>query len=99
MKSRNYKLTVSVGARANALTPLKTVLDTGAGPSLIREDALPVDLQAMRLRGVLPPWIVNASGKTLPAKGTVILMVQIGTLHVRVRFYVASGLAVPCILG
>jgi hypothetical protein len=45
------------------------------------------------------PRITNASGKQILAKGVIVLYVQLGTTVHRVRFYVAPGLAVPCILG
>jgi RNase H-like domain found in reverse transcriptase/Reverse transcriptase (RNA-dependent DNA polymerase)/Integrase zinc binding domain/Integrase core domain/Chromo (CHRromatin Organisation MOdifier) domain/Retroviral aspartyl protease len=99
MKSRNYKFITSVGLSTRAMFPITTVLDTGAGPSLIREDVLPKDWEAMRLRGVPVPRIVNASGRAVTSKGVVVLHVQVGDLRTRVRFYVTSGLAVPCILG
>jgi hypothetical protein len=45
------------------------------------------------------PRITNARGKRILAKGVIVLHVQLGTTVHRVRFYVAPGLAVPCILG
>jgi Reverse transcriptase (RNA-dependent DNA polymerase) len=42
---------------------------------------------------------MNASGRLLHSKGVIVLIVQVGHLRTRVRFYVTAGLAVPCILG
>jgi hypothetical protein len=75
------------------------VLDTGAGPNLIREDVLPPNWETWRLCGVPIPKVMNASGRLLQSKGLIVLIVQVGHLRTRVRFYVTAGLAVPCILG
>jgi hypothetical protein len=99
MKSRNYKFTVSVGVSNSVLVPVLAVLDTGAGPNLIREDVLPPNWETLRLRGVPIPKVMNASGRLLHSKGVIVLIVQVGHLRTRVRFYVTAGLAVPCILG
>jgi RNase H-like domain found in reverse transcriptase/Reverse transcriptase (RNA-dependent DNA polymerase)/Integrase zinc binding domain/Chromo (CHRromatin Organisation MOdifier) domain/Integrase core domain len=98
-QSRNYKLCVSIGATANVLTPVRAVLDTGAGPNLIREDVLPKDWERLLIQDVALPRITNASGKRMPARGVIVLYVQVGGLLKRVRFFVTPGLAVPCILG
>ena len=99
MKSRNYKFVVSVGVSNSALAPVVAVLDTGAGPNLIREDVLPPNWESLRLRGVPIPRVMNASGRLLHSKGVMVLILQVGGLRTRVRFYVTPGLAVPCILG
>jgi hypothetical protein len=100
-QSRNYKLCVSIGVTANVLTPVRAgaVLDTGAGPSLIRKDVLPKDLERLLIQYVALPRITNASGMQMPARGLIVLYVKVGGLLKRVRFYVMPGLAVPCILG
>jgi hypothetical protein len=99
LKSRNYKFCVSVGLTRNVLHPIMAVLDTGAGPNLIREDLLPKNWEFYRIPGLPFPQITNASGRRIPARGFVQLQVQVGGLVRRVRFYVTPGLAVPCILG
>ena len=78
---------------------MRAVLDTGAGPNLVREDILPKDWDRWRVPNIPLPRITNASGKKILAKGVIVLYVQLGTTVHRVRFYVAPGLAVPCILG
>jgi hypothetical protein len=99
MKSRNSKFTVSVGVSSSVFVPVLAVLDIGAGPNLIREDVLPPNWETLRLRGVPIPKVMNASGRLLHSKGVIVLIVQVGHLRTRVRFYVTAGLAVPCILG
>jgi hypothetical protein len=43
MISRNYKVSAAVGVYTVVATPVYAILDTGAGPNLIREDVLPED--------------------------------------------------------
>jgi hypothetical protein len=81
------------------LYPLQAVLDTGAGINLVRDDVLPAYWENMLLPDVAFPRITNASGRRIPARGVLILCVQVGNLLKRVRFYVTPGLGVPCILG
>jgi hypothetical protein len=98
-RSRNYKLYCSVGVSQAVLFPVRAVLDTGAGPNLVREDILPKNWERWRVPNIPLPRITNASGMQILAKGVIVLYVQLGTTVHRVRFYVAPGLAVPCILG
>jgi hypothetical protein len=97
--SRNYKLFASVGISRAVLFPVRAVLDTGTGPNIVREDILPRDSERWQVPNLPLPRINNASGKQNIAKGVIVLKVQLGTTVHRVRFYVAPGLAVPCILG
>jgi Retroviral aspartyl protease len=90
---------VSIGATANIQTPVRAVLDTGAGPNLVREDVLPKGWERLLVPDVALPRITNASGRRMSARGVIVLFVQVGGLLTRVRFYVTPGLAVPCILG
>jgi hypothetical protein len=98
-KSHNYKVCVSIGASATVLYPLQAVLDTRAGINLVRDDILPAHWENMVLPDVSLPRIINSSGLRMPARGFLILYVQMGHLLKRVRFYVTPGLGVPCILG
>jgi hypothetical protein len=41
--SRNYKVSATVGVNTVIMVPFRAILDTGAGPSLIREEILPED--------------------------------------------------------
>jgi hypothetical protein len=91
-------LCVSIGTTANVLTPVRAVLDTGAGPNLIREVVLPKDLERLLIQDFILSRITNASGRRMAARGVVVLYVQAGGFLKRVRFYVTPGLAVPCIM-
>jgi hypothetical protein len=98
-QSLNYKLCVSIGATANIQTPLRAVLDTGAGPNLVREDVLPKGWERLLVPDVALPRITNASGIRMSARGVIVLFVQVVGLSKRVRFYVTPGQAVPFFLG
>jgi hypothetical protein len=98
-QSHNYKLGVSIGLTRAVLFPVRSVLDTGAGPNLVREDVLPSGWDCSLIPNQPLPQITNASGKRMPVKGVIILILQVGNLVRRVRFYVTPGLGVPCILG
>jgi hypothetical protein len=56
LDTRNYKVSATVGVLATVLTPVSVILDTGAGPNLIRESALPEDWERYRIPG-LPAFI------------------------------------------
>jgi hypothetical protein len=97
-QSHNYKLGVSVVLTRAVLFPVRSVLDTGPGPNLVREDVLPSGWDRLLIPNLPLPRITNASGKRMPLKGVITLFVKVGTL-VRRRLYVTRGLGVPCILG
>jgi hypothetical protein len=78
-QSRNYKIYCSVGVSKAVLFPVRAVLDTGAGPKLVREDILPKYLERWRVPNVPLPRITNASGQQIIAKGVIVLYVQLGT--------------------
>jgi hypothetical protein len=98
-QSRNYKLGVSVGLTRAVMFPVRTVLDTGAGRNLVRDDILPSGWDRLLIPNIPLPWITNASGKRMPVKWVITLFVQVGKLVRRVRSYVTPGLGVPCIIG
>ncbi len=41
LSTHNYKVEASIGPDTRSLKPMITVLDTGAGPNLVRADLLP----------------------------------------------------------
>jgi len=100
-KSENYQVSVMIGADVWKMTPFTAVLDTGAGPNLIRTDALPDDWQQ---RDIIVPdashrRIRNADGRVGGSIATVELFCLVGTLECRTQFIVVDNLAVPVILG
>jgi transposase InsO family protein len=98
-QSQNYKLCLSLGLTPRCLIPVRAVLDTGAGPNLVRDDVLPPGWERMLIPGQILPRVSNASGRRMPVNGVVQLVVRVGDLVRRVRFLVTRDLAVPCILG
>jgi hypothetical protein len=47
--SRNYKVSATVGVTTVAANPVRAILDTGAGPNLIKEEVLPQDWERYRV--------------------------------------------------
>jgi hypothetical protein len=99
LATRNYKVSATVGVSETVLRPVSAILDTGAGPNLIREKVLPDYWERYRIPGPPKFHIVGAGGRRLLQKGSITLTVQLGTIKVQARFIVVKRLAVECILG
>jgi Retroviral aspartyl protease len=99
LKSRNYKVSAAVGVSPAVLSPVRAILDTGAGPNLVRASILPADWERYRVLGELTLNIFGAGGRRLRQKGTVTMVVEIGRLHIKSCFLMIEGLAADCILG
>jgi hypothetical protein len=99
LATRNDKVSATVGVSATVLTLVSAILDTGAGPNLIRETVLPQDWECYRIPGPPAFHIVDAGGRSLLQKGNITLNVQLGTIKVQERFIVVEGLEAECILG
>ena len=99
LTTRNYKVSATVGVTTVVQTPVRAILDTGAGPNLVREAVLPEDWQCRRLTGEPECRIVGAGGRKLRQKGIIILLVQVGQLRLKTKFIVVEELAAECILG
>jgi Retroviral aspartyl protease len=80
-------------------TPVYAILDTGAGPNLVREDVLPEDWLRYRVAVDTTYQVIGASGRSLPQSRVVTLSVQLGRLRAQARFIVVKQLASGCILG
>jgi hypothetical protein len=99
LKSRNYKVSTAVGVSTTVLSHVRAILDTIAGPNLVRASILPDDWEQYRVLGEPTLNIVGAGGRRLWQKGTVTMIVEIGRLQIKSRFFVIEGLAADCILG
>ena len=66
MVSRNYKVSATVGVSTVVATPVFAILDTGAGPNLVREDVLPEDWLRYRVAGDTTYQVIGAGGRSLP---------------------------------
>jgi Retroviral aspartyl protease len=81
------------------MAPVRAMLDTGAGPNLIREKILPEDWERRRLSGTPAYKIIGAGGRPIRQRGVITMHMQLGTLRVQSRFVVVTSLAAECILG
>ena len=88
-----------MGVSPAVLSPTRAILDTGAGPNLVRSNLLPDDWERFRVHTTPSIPIVGAGGRRLRQKGTVTLFVELGKLRVKAQFLVVEGLATECILG
>jgi gag-polyprotein putative aspartyl protease len=99
LKSRNYKVSATVGVTTVVARPIRAILDTGAGPNLVRAELLPQDWERYRVTSDPRREIVGSGGRRLKQLGVVVLHVELGRLRVRCRFTVVPGLVAECILG
>jgi transposase InsO family protein len=99
LAARNYKVSATVGVTTVVATPVIAILDTGAGPNLIRADLLPDDWERYRVVGTPERRIVGAGGRQLAQKGVVNMHVCMGRLKVQTRFIVVERLVAECIVG
>jgi hypothetical protein len=99
MASRNYKVSATVGVSTSVAAPVYAILDTGAGPNLVREDVLSEDWLRYRVADDTTYQVIGANGRSLPQRGVVTLCVQLGRLRAQAQFIVVKKLASGCILG
>jgi hypothetical protein len=89
-----------IGLPPPRYVPHIAVLNTGAGPNLIRQDILPIDCEYLGLAIPGVCWqIIDANGNVLSAIGSGRLSCQVGGLGILTDFTVVERLAVPLILG
>lgn len=74
------------------------MLDTGAGPNLIRKDTVP-DKWLPRVQVTWGPIIKVANGLPIRTMAAITLTIVTGDLATEVDFLVRETLSVPCILG
>jgi len=97
----NYRIMASLSLDKLSLVAVGVVVDTGAGPSLVRRSAL----AAFWLRQVVTSReeervrLRDANIARLRTSGTVTLWLQTGARIVPVTFLVVDDLSVPVILG
>ena len=94
LSPHNYKVEARIGVNSSAQHELLTVLDTGAGPNLIRATVLPQRLlQSLDSRGVVR--LASASKHRLDVLVVTQLVVTVGSLVTLQTFFVGDG----CPLG
>lgn len=99
LRKRNFALNAFV--RLDQEDPKETtaILDTGAGPSVVREDILPCGWQRLASRAPKSTHVCDASGQLLKARGVLELSVIVNGKPMEFEFLVVRALSVPLILG
>ena len=95
----DYKIAAHIGPNRNKLSPMLTVLDTGVGPNLIREEVCP----EKSLQNIdTTRHIANFRGSSrhkLHTLGIVNLTVQVGTQTNKVPFVAVRNLGADALVG
>lgn len=78
--------------------PMKAILDTGAGPTVVREDLLPEGRRELSGRAPKGTHVCAASGQLLKARGLVELSVIVIDQAMQSKFLVVKALSIPLIL-
>ena len=99
LKAAHYVVMGSIGLDPSILTPMRMVMDTGSGPSVIHERSLPQNWEQFQVPTGKVPQLADANGNPLRIKGKIILSLQLGHKSFEEEFFVAPKLAVPLILG
>lgn len=89
MSKRNYKVHAEMGTGGEEPTRLLTVLNTGAGPNLIRRKELPKGLSHVLQDGLLPN-ICEESCRTIHRVGKTKLELKLGQYRLRLEFIVCE---------
>jgi len=80
-------------------TPTRAVVDTGAGPSVIREDMLPEGWNEYASRAPPRTQVRDASGQLLKVNAEVSLTIYVGVTAMKYDLLEVKSLSVPPILG
>ena len=99
LRTDHYKIMVLLGCNRQVMHTANAVLDTGAGPNLVRESSLPKDWRKHARQALELPRIHDANNRQLRVEGVVNLHLDIGGQSLRTHFLVCRDLAVPVILG
>jgi len=79
--------------------PARAVVDTGAGPSVIRADTLPEGWTEYASRAPPRTQVSDASGQLLKVNSELSLTIYVGRGPMEYEFLVVKALSVPLILG
>lgn len=82
-----------------AINPTRAVVDSGAGPSVVRMDLLPKGWEEYAIPGPRRTRVSDASGQLLKVRAEVVLTIYVGEYPMTHEFLVVRGLSVPLILG
>jgi len=97
----NYRIVASLGPEKLSFVAFVVVADKGAGPDLVRRNALAPDwlLQVVLSKEEEQVRLRDANNARLRNSGTVTLRLQMGAWSIPVPFLVVDDLSVPVILG
>ena len=95
---KNYKVFADIGPTVGLMSRVLSVLDTGAGPNLIRKSELPAGMETLVSCGPTPD-IGDANNRPLRTVGTIKMPVRLGRFVAAAKFIVCEKLAVPLIFG
>ena len=71
MRTDHFKVMCLVGTTRKLMQTVLAILDTGAGPNLVRESLLPEDLHSVASQQDAYPVILDANGRKLSIEGVV----------------------------
>lgn len=95
----NYKLNARIGPTKDAQLERLTVLDTGAGPNLIRSGLVPEEFLAQMDKSREVVNLSSASKHRLDVLGLIPLTITVADLTIRQTFVVVRQLGADVILG
>ena len=99
LSSLNYKVEASINTHKDTWRPLLSVLDTGAGPNLIRADLLPEPVLHKLDTSREVVNLSSASGHGLDVLGITRLSVKVGSQVTTHDFVVSRQLSTDVLLG
>ncbi|GAB0498807.1 hypothetical protein MMPV_010160 [Pyropia vietnamensis] len=100
LRKQNFEIDAALKLRlGEAPTPSKAVVDSGAGPSVVRADVLPPGWEEYVNLGPRRTRVCDASGQLLRVRGEIPLTIYVDGYPMRHEFLVVRGLSVPLILG
>ena len=95
---KHYKVYADIGPKVGLMSRVLSVLDTGAGPNLVRKSELPAGMETLVSFG-LTQDIGDENNRLLRTVGTIKMPVRLGCFVTMAEFIVCEKLAVPLILG
>ena len=90
---------ILLGCSQVKLQTVHAVLDTGAGPNLVREELLPKEWRRYAPKITKLPRIRDANNRRLTVEGILPMVIDLGGQRLHASFLVCKDLAVPAILG
>jgi len=100
LRKENFEISASYQlAPLQTPVPTRAVVDTGAGPSVIRADILPEGWTEYASRAPPRTKVSDASGQLLKVNVEVSLTIYVGGPAMKYEFLVVKALSVPLILG